>query len=376
MATKRAPKSPPKHQPPPPALGLTREEIDQRVKKTIERTLARNIPGLNVPAPELDLEVGQTPKELVYTRDTLRLYHYRPVLDEIYRVPLLIVMSPVARGYILDLAPGQSLVEYLLLQGYDVYMADWAPPRREHAHLGLSAFVNEMLDGAVEHIRVESGEAELTLVGYCMGGMLSSLYAALHPHRGIKNLACFTTPINADGMVLYKQWAESKSFDIDRLVEELGIIPGDLINASIQALRPLQRSANQLQLLNNVGNDAFVKANLRFDRWAADQLPLPGELARDFVRDFLRGNRFVSGDFPVGDKVVDLGKIRVPFLHVAAEYDHIVPTAASKDLIGLVGCSDKQEIVIKGGHVSLVAGGNAVYRLWPQLDRWLGARSV
>ena len=61
---------------------------------------------------------------------------------------------------------------------------------------------------------------------------------------------------------------------------------------------------------------------------------------------------------------------------VAAEYDHIVPTAASRDLIGLVGSKDKQEIIIKGGHVSLVAGGNAVYRLWPQLDRWLSTRSV
>jgi polyhydroxyalkanoate synthase len=362
--------------PPVPELGITPEELDQHVRKTIERTLARNIPGLNVPAPELDLEVGQTPKEIVYTRDTLRLYHYRPVLDEIYRVPLLLVMSPVARGYILDLAPGQSLVEYLLLQGFDVYMADWMPPRREHARLGLQDYVEDMLDGALEHIRVESGEPDVSLVGYCMGGMLASIYTALHPHHGVKNLVCFTTPINAEGMLLYRRWAASKAFDIDRLVEELGVIPGDLINASIQALRPLQRSANQLQLLNNVDNDAFVKANLRFDRWAADQLPLPGELMRDFVRDFLRGNRFVGGDFRVGDKAVDLGKIRVPFLHVAAEYDHIVPTAASRDLIGLVGSADKQEIVIKGGHVSLVAGGNAVYRLWPQLDRWLSTRST
>lgn len=373
MSVKRATMPPPKTA---PAPRLTREEIEQRVAKTIERTLARNIPGLAVPELELDLEVGQTPKELVYTRDTLRLYHYRPVLEEIYRVPLLVVMSPVARGYILDLAPGQSLVEYLLLQGYDVYMIDWAPPRREHAHLGLANYIDDMLDDAVEHVRQDSGESELSLVGYCMGGMLSSIYVALYPERGVKNLVCFTTPINAEGMTLYKQWVESKAFDVDRLVEALGIIPGDLINASIQALRPLQRSANQMQLLNNVDNDAFVKANLRFDRWAADQLALPGELMRDFVRDFLRGNRFVEGGFRMGDKVVDLGKIRVPFLHVAAEYDHIVPTAASRDLIGLIGSKDKQEIVIKGGHVSLVAGGNAVYRLWPQLDRWLAPRSI
>ncbi len=375
MCAKRATKPPPKAQPMPQ---LSRKDIAQRVAKTIERTLARNIPGLTAPELELklDLEVGQTPKELVYTRDTLRLYHYKPVLDEIYRVPLLIVMSPVARGYILDLAPGQSLIEYLLLQGYDVYMIDWAAPRREHGHLSLENYAVDMLDGAVECVARNSGESELSLIGYCMGGLLSSIYTALHPHRGIKNLVCFTTPVNADGMSLHKQWVESEAFDIDRLVDTLGIIPGDFINASIQALRPLQRGANQMQLLNNVDNDAFVKANLRFDRWAAEQLPLPGELTRDFVHDFLRANRLIEGDFPVGDKVVDLSKIRMPFLHVAAEYDHIVPTQASRDLIGLVGSKDKQEIVIKGGHVSLVAGGNAVYRLWPQLDRWLSQRSL
>ena len=75
-------------------------------------------------------------------------------------------------------------------------------------------------------------------------------------------------------------------------------------------------------------------------------------------------------------ETVDLGKIRVPFLHVAALYDHIVPSAASKDRVTLVGSKDKQEIVVKGGHVSLVAGGNAIYRLWPKLDEWLRERAT
>ncbi|MEP6871254.1 MAG: poly-beta-hydroxybutyrate polymerase, partial [Anaerolineaceae bacterium] len=70
------------------------------------------------------------------------------------------------------------------------------------------------------------------------------------------------------------------------------------------------------------------------------------------------------------------GKIAVPFLHVMAEHDHIVPYEAAKDLLALVGSEDKQDLIMKGGHVSLVAGGNAIYRLWPQLDAWLAERSV
>ena len=350
--------------------------VDERIKKIVDRALARNIPGLALQQANLDIEVGQTPKELVYTRDSMRLYHYHAMTPEIYRVPLLIVMSPVARGYILDLAKGQSFIEYLLLQGYDVYLMDWVAPRREHAHLGMSDFALSLLDECIAKVQEDSGEQDVSVIGYCMGGLLAVMNAAIHHDGPIKNLVCFTTPVNSEGMGLYKTWAESGAFDIDRMVNELGIIPGDMFGASIQALRPLQKRANQFQLLNNVENDAFVKASLRFDRWAADQLPIPGELARDMFRDFLRDNKLVKNQYRLHDKLVELGKIRVPFLHVAAEYDHIVPTAASSDLVKMVGSQDKKEIVVRGGHVSLVAGGNAVFRLWPQLDSWLSDRST
>ena len=131
-----------------------------------------------------------------------------------------------------------------------------------------------------------------------------------------------------------------------------------------------------MKLLNNVENDAFVTAHLRFDRWATDQLPIPGELARALVKDFIVGNKFVRNELTLRGRRVDLAKITVPFLHVAAQHDHIVPAAASRDLINLVGSHDKQEIVMKGGHVSLIAGGNAVFRLWPQLDEWLSTRGL
>ncbi len=366
MARKTSPKA---HDP-------SRDEIEARVKKAVDRALARNIPGLALQNANLDLEIGPTPKDIVYTRDSLRLYHYRPLVEEIYRIPLMIVMSPVARGYILDLVKGQSFIEYLLLQGYDVYLMDWVAPRREHAHLGMKDFALDLIDESLAVIQKNSGEQDVNVIGYCMGGLLAVMNAAVHADGPIKNLVCFTTPVNSDGMSLYKTWAEAEAFDIDRIVDELGIIPGQMISASIQALRPLQKQANQVQLLNNIQNDSFVKASLRFDRWAADQLPIPGELARGMVRDFLRGNKLVKNEYELGSHRVELKKVKVPFMHVAAEYDHIVPKAASADLIKMVGSTDKQEVVVRGGHVSLVAGGNAVFRLWPQLDQWLGVRSI
>lgn len=344
--------------------------------RIVQRTLDRNIPGLaEIPFTETELEIGTSEKELIYSKGTARLYHYAALTDEVYRKPMLLVMSPVARGYILDLTKGQSFVEYFLRQGHDVYMVDWAPPRKEHKDLGLASYVCDMLGDCVDHVVTDSGEDEITLVGYCMGGMLSIIYAALNPDSPVKNLACFTTPVNSDGMEMMKKWMTSKNFDIDRLVEELGNIPADMVNASLAALRPLQRSANNLQLLNNVEDDAFVKAHLRFDRWAFDQLPFAGQMAKDFANDFYIGNKLVKNTLEVRGKHADFSKITIPFLHVAASFDHIVPPAASKDLIDMVSSEDKQEIVVRGGHVSLVAGGNAIFRLWPQLDQWLSIRA-
>ncbi len=355
---------------------ISQAEVDARVAQLVRRTIERNIPGLaDLPQTESELEVGTSPKELIFTKETARLYHYESMSDEVYRVPVLFVMSPVAKGYILDLAKGQSFIEYFLQRGHDVYMLDWHAPRANQSQLSLSDYVCDLVADCVDQVVADSGEPDITLVGYCFGGLLSVCYTALNPDGPVKNLACFTTPVNSDGMTLHQRWVRSESFDIDKLIDELGNIPTELINASMQALRPLQRNAGQLSLLNNVQNDEFVKAHMRFERWAADQIPLPGALAKDWTNDFLKDNLLVKNEMKMAGETVDLSNISVPFLHVAASFDHIIPEGASKDLIDLVNSEDKEEIVVRGGHVSLVAGGNAMFRLWPKLDEWVSERA-
>lgn len=351
------------------------EEIAVQARATVDRAIQRHIPGLRLP-DDLTGELGATPKDVIYAKGTLKLYRYHPLCDEIYRIPIVLVMSLVSRPYILDLTKGQSLVEFLLQQGYDVYLIDWGVPRAEHSTLRLEDYVLDFIPTCVRKVTEDAEEPDVSMIGYCMGGQLALMYAALHSDGPLKNLVCFTTPINADGMPLYRTWTDPAHFDLDRLITTLGNIPPELIEVSFDMLRPFQKTAGQLKLLDNVHDDAFVKAHLRFERWAADQIPFAGETARQFITAFLRENKLVRNEFELGGRRVNFGQIRVPFLHVAAEHDHIVPAAASRDLIGLVSSEDKNEIVLKGGHVSLVAGVNALKRLWPQLDAWLSKRSL
>lgn len=349
--------------------------LEARVRMEIERAIQRSIKGLEYISTG-DPAVGLTPKDVIHSRGTLKLYHYRPQADEVYRVPVMLVMSLVSKPYILDLAPGQSLVEFLVKRGFDVYMIDWGVPRPEDARLRLEDYVLDFIPDCVERVLEDSGEREISLVGYCMGGQLSTMYAALHTDGPLKNLACFTTPVDSDGMVLFKRWLDPRYFDVDRVVDTLGNVPPELIYASFDMLKPAQRVAKNIQLWDNLWNDDFVRSYRLFERWAADQIPFPGECFRQFTKQFMWENRMVRNELEVGGRRVDLGAIRVPFLHVVAEHDHIVPYDSARALVPLIGSEDKREVMLKGGHVSLVAGGNAIYRLWPQLESWLAERSV
>jgi polyhydroxyalkanoate synthase len=253
--------------------------IAARVRAEIERTIQRNIKGLDYFFSG-DPVMGLTPKDIIYKRGTLQLYHYRPLSNEVYRMPVLLVMSLVSKSYILDLAPGQSFIEFLLKQGYDVYLIDWGVPRPEDRVLRLEDYILDFMPDCIARILADSGEPDLSLIGYCMGGMLAIMYSALYPNLPLKNLICLTTPVNFDGMGLTRQWTDQRYFDVDRIVDTLGNVPAELISASFEMLRPAARIAQQIRLWDNMWNDDFVKSYRMFDCWANDQIPFPGECFR------------------------------------------------------------------------------------------------
>jgi polyhydroxyalkanoate synthase len=349
--------------------------IAARLQDETERAVRRAINGANYitsPAPAM----GCTPKDLRRARGPMRLYHYRPLQADLYRVPILIVMATTNRGYILDLAPGQSFVEFLLGRGYDVFMLEWEAPRDDEKHLDLASYAFDFIPQAVADVKRRTGEPDVTLLGYCAGGMLSCIYGAVHPTDGMKNLVAFTTPIDFQQMALFANWSDRRFFDVEALVDRLGNVPPEMIYTSFDMLRPAARIAGQVRLWENMWNDEFVKSYRMFDRWGVDALPLPGAYFRQVVEELFWENRLARNELILDGHLVDLGRITAPFLHVVAEHDHIVPRAASAPLIELVGSSEKQELVLKGGHVSIAAGANAVRRMWPAVDAFLAGRSV
>jgi polyhydroxyalkanoate synthase len=355
------------------ARAATLPSLPNPVQRSLERMglPAADFAGLTGP-------LGATPKDTIFAQGTLKLHHFRPLCDSVYRVPVLIVTSLVNQPYILDLVPGQSMVEFLLKQGFDVYMVEWGRPRREHRHLTLEDHVLDRLPACVEQVLGHSGQKQLSIIAYCVGGLLALMWASLcasGKRSPLKNLVCMATPVNSDGLESLKAWM-GEDFDEEALLADHGNVPAEWVQNALRTLRPFGKVAGAMNLLNQAGKQEVVRSNLRMGKWESDNIPFPGGVFRQMVRDFLRGNALVRGHWELGGRRVDLGALRMPFLHLLAQDDHITPYASSQDLVRLVGSADRQELILKGGHVGLVAGRGAELRMWPALDAWLAPRSV
>ncbi len=349
--------------------------LAQRLRQEVDQLVQRSLKGLDYlgsPAPA----IGTTPRRLLHRRGTLALYHYNATASEVYRVPLLLVMATTNKCDIFDLAPGQSLIGYLLAQGYDVYVMDWNPPTQDERTLTIESYTLDFIPDCIRRVQQDAGVDAVTLVGYCMGGVLATIHAALHAGGPVKNLVCFTTPIDWKQMTLFQALSDQRHFDVDRMVDALGIVPADFIANAFSAQRPVSPVASQVRLWDNMWNDQYVKGYRMMDRWASEMLPLAGDYFRQTVKHLLWQNGLHEGTLRIGGRVVALQNITVPLLHVVAKHDHLVPPACAAPLVAKVGSADKEELMLPGGHVSLVAGPNAVKRMWPALDQWLGKRST
>ncbi len=357
-----------------PAFPLGPEALAEATK-SFERMMQRNVKGLEYirsPAPV----VGISESETLIDRGTLQLLHYTPLVEEVYRVPVVLVMATTNRGYIFDLREGQSYVEYLLKAGFDVFVIDWEPPRDDERGLGMADYVLDFIPSCIERICRETGEDEVSVIGYCMGGVLSLIYAALHTDGPAKNLMVFTTPLDMTKMTGFHNWSDKRFFDVDRILKTYGNCPPELIYGAFDLLSPADKTAGNLRLWENMWNDEFVESYRLFDRWANDILPLAGEYFADTIRGLMWENGLYEGKLQVAARTADIAKIEIPFFMATAVHDSIVPSEASAPLIDKIGSADKEHLELKGGHVSVIAGPNAVKRLWPATEKWLGKRSV
>ncbi len=324
--------------------------------------------------------VAQTPKEVIWTLNKARLYRYIPVVpaEQRHKVPLLLVFALMNRPYILDLRPGNSFIEYMVKQGYDVYLLDWGAPGPEDKGLKFDDYVLDYLSRAVRKLKAVSGCDEFSMLGWCIGAILSTIYAALRPDSGLKNLILLTAPLDfsdktAGGFV---RWVNDQYFDPDKIIDIFGNMPGEMIDYGAKALKPVENYiGSYLTLWDNLDDPRIVESWHAMNTWVTDLIPMAGATYRQLIQELYRENRLIEGTLTIRGERVDLSRIRANLLNVIALTDHISPTCQSESIMTKVSSQDQLLLKVKGGHIGMMAGSGALKRTWPQIETWLAARS-
>jgi polyhydroxyalkanoate synthase subunit PhaC len=339
----------------------------------IARTPVAALEFANVLLTQDDAAVGTSPRDVVWTHRATTLWRYRSA-DRSHAMPLLLVFALINRPAIFDLRPGNSFVEFLLEEGFDVFLLDWGVPGEEDDDMGLEAYVCDELHWGVREALRAAGAEELSLLGWCIGGTLAAAYAALHPGGPVRNLALLTTPIDTDGS-LYKTWVDP--LDADLVADSLPVVPGPMIDFANKLMKPVTNWWTTYRKLYEGLAEGSVKREAwqPMAKWVADNPPFPGRAYRDWIVSMYQENRLVKGTLRLRGERVDLSEIDQNLLVVTAGADHIAPPAGTAPIFAQVSSADVTHIDRPGGHIGLMAGSRARHEVWPEVAEWLAERS-
>jgi polyhydroxyalkanoate synthase len=324
-----------------------------------------------------DIQPGITPKEVIYQEDKLVLYRFTPQVENPLRVPLLMVYALVNRPYMVDLQAGRSLVANLLKLGVDVYLIDWGYPSRADRWITLDDYINGYLNTCVDVVRDRHQLDSINLLGICQGGTFSLCYSALYPEK-VRNLITMVTPVDfhVEGQLNAWVGAGSESaLDVDLLVETLGNVPGNFLNAAFLMLKPFQLGVQKyIDLLESCDRPERLLTFLHMEKWIFDSPDQAGEAFRQFIKDFYQSNKLIRGTVELGGRQIDLSRIHMPVLNIYAEQDHLVPSASSIALKHYVGSEDYSVCSFPVGHIGMYVSSKVQNDLPPTIADWLRVR--
>jgi polyhydroxyalkanoate synthase len=325
----------------------------------------------------MNVDVGETPSDAVYTENKLELLHYEAQTDKQHAVPILIVYALINKPFILDLQPDRSVIRRLLEAGHDVYMIDWNEPSKLDQYLTLDDYVNRYMDNCVDVVRERSGRDAINVLGYCMGGTMSTMYAAHHPEK-VRNLGLMAAGLCFDGTGgVLEEWGDEQYYSPGDVTETFGNAPSEMLDVGFALMDPVANYVSKyVRLYDNIENDDFVENFGRMERWLSEGIDVAGAAYAQFLEDIYQDNKLYNNELYLDGKHVDLNEIDMPVLQIMGEYDHLVPPKASKPFNEVIASEDVTTLEQSTGHIGLSVSGSSHAELWPEVCEWFAERSA
>ncbi len=338
------------------------------------KTSEKLVKGYEVLQKMDKVEIGTTPKELVWQNDLVKLYHYKRETPATCKIPVLVSFAIMNRQDVLDLQPDRSLMKKLLEEGLDIYIMDWGYPQRQHRYLTMEDYILGFMNDAVDFVRKSTKSPKIHKMGICQGGTFSAIYASIYPEK-LQSLTTYVAPYDFSGneCMLYR-W--TKDIDIDAMIDANGgLVKADMIDNGFAMLKPSMGVAKYIGLMDTMEDEAKLMNFLRMEKWKADCPDQAGEMFRKYIKDLWQANKLIKGEFELGRHKVNLKNATMPFLNIYATDDNIIPNSSTIPVNDVIGSKDKEMYPFPGGHIGVFVGARSQKELAPKVAKWVADRS-
>ena len=331
-----------------------------------QRTAA-GLPALGVDAFKVGKDIAITPGKVIARTQLMELIQYSPATKTVHPDPILIVPAWIMKYYILDLSPDNSLVKYLVAQGFTVFMISWKNPDERYRDAGMDDYRRLGIMEALRAVSQVLPDRKVHALGYCLGGTLLTIAAAAMARDGdqrIKTLTLlaaqtdFSQPGELDLFV-----GDSTLAYLEDTMEEVGYLDGSQMAGTFQLLR-----SNDLIWSRNVRDYLMGERQTIIDlmAWNADATRMPARMHSEYLRKIFFENQLAEGRYLVDSRAVALRDIRAPMFVVGTETDHVAPWKSVYQ-INVLSDTDVTFLLTSGGHnagiVSEPGRKNRVYRV-------------
>ena len=301
--------------------------------------------------------------------------------------PLLLVPPLGVYAWIFDLMAERSLVRYFAARGFRVYLVDWGKPSAADSHLTLEQYALNWLPQAVEVVKQHAQQPKLSLLGYCMGGLLATIYTADQGKDSIQNLITIASPVNLHQMsgaagVLNRLASiptgvlkRVTGYQLTELHPKLFHVHGRVLSVLFKMTAPTAAVSSYLGLVRHLADDDYVSRYMTMNEWFTNMPDYPGATVQEVIQRWGLANGLAQGQLSLSGHPIDLSEITCSLLAFAGDNDAITSIASASALLSVVSSTDLSFEVVPGGHAGLFTGSRAAHTTWAIAADWLSLRS-
>jgi polyhydroxyalkanoate synthase len=240
----------------------------------------------------------------------------------------------------------------------------------------MADYVDRYIDNCVDAIRERADRESVTVLGYCIGGALTAMYAARYPEKvnalgQIAGTLCF----EGTGGVL-ETWGQDAHFDPRSMVAPDGNVHAGALADMFAMMDPVANGVGKyVRLYENFEDEAFVETFARMERWLDEGVDVAGTTYVEVIEKLYQNNELYRNELELDGEPVDLGNVDMPVLQVVGEHDTLVPPAASRPFNDVVASDETDVIEFRAGHIGISVSSSAHEEYWPRVADWFASRA-